>query len=111
MRKLLSLSSVASLACVLITPTVYAQVPGVTCQTVTVPMRDGTLLTTDIYMPAQPGKYPVLVQRNPYARLLGGGCFTGLLEAGLSFWPQNGYAVSHADGLGTFTRHVPFPLL
>jgi len=111
MRKLLSLSSVASLACVLITPTVYAQAPGVTCQTVTVPMRDGTLLTTDIYMPAQPGRYPVLVQRNPYARLLGGGCFTGLLEAGLSVWPQNGYVVVSQDVRGSFTSQGTFHLM
>jgi putative CocE/NonD family hydrolase len=29
-------------------------------------MRDGTLLRSDVYRPAAPGRYPVLVQRTPY---------------------------------------------
>jgi uncharacterized protein len=29
-------------------------------------MRDGTLLRSDVYRPAEPGRYPVLVQRTPY---------------------------------------------
>src|SRR4051794_15405063 len=29
-------------------------------------MRDGTLLRSDVYRPATPGRYPVLVQRTPY---------------------------------------------
>jgi uncharacterized protein len=29
-------------------------------------MRDGTLLRSDVYRPASPGRYPVLVQRTPY---------------------------------------------
>jgi len=33
---------------------------------VAVPMRDGTILYADIYRPAKPGKYPVIVTRTPY---------------------------------------------
>ncbi len=33
-------------------------------------MRDGTLLRADIYRPAEPGRYPVLVQRTPYNKEL-----------------------------------------
>ena len=33
---------------------------------VAVPMRDGTLLYTDIYRPEGPGPFPVLLQRTPY---------------------------------------------
>jgi putative CocE/NonD family hydrolase len=29
-------------------------------------MRDGTQLSTDVYRPAAPGRYPVLLQRTPY---------------------------------------------
>jgi predicted acyl esterase len=28
--------------------------------------RDGTRLSLDVYMPAEPGSYPVLVTRTPY---------------------------------------------
>jgi predicted acyl esterase len=30
------------------------------------PMRDGTILRADVYRPASPGSYPVLIQRTPY---------------------------------------------
>lgn len=33
---------------------------------VAIPMRDGVKLYADIYMPAAPGKYPVIVTRTPY---------------------------------------------
>jgi putative CocE/NonD family hydrolase len=113
MRKLCSIATVPEITLALIAPllalpaSVYAQVPSVTCQTVMVPMRDGTLLTSDVYMPAQPGKYPVVLQRNPYARLSGGGCFVGG-EAGLGYWPQNGYVAINQDVRGTFTSQGTF---
>src|SRR5213593_3120516 len=41
----------------------------VTIQTgVPVRMRDGVTLIADIYQPAAPGKFPVLLQRTPYNR-------------------------------------------
>ena len=30
------------------------------------PMRDGVLLSSDIYLPQKEGKYPVILQRTPY---------------------------------------------
>src|SRR5262249_20438406 len=33
-----------------------------------IPMRDGTRLATDLYMPIQPGIYPVLLERSPYGK-------------------------------------------
>ncbi|MCC6945774.1 MAG: CocE/NonD family hydrolase [Thermomicrobiales bacterium] len=33
---------------------------------VPVPMSDGTILYADVYRPAGPGKYPVILQRTPY---------------------------------------------
>lgn len=33
-----------------------------------VPMRDGTLLSADVYRPAAPGQYPVLLARTPYTK-------------------------------------------
>ncbi|HEV2500040.1 MAG TPA: CocE/NonD family hydrolase [Terriglobia bacterium] len=35
-------------------------------QNVPVPMRDGVVLRADIYRPAAPGKFPVLLERTPY---------------------------------------------
>src|SRR4026208_441908 len=44
----------------------------VTVQTGTrVKMRDGISLVADIYRPATPGKFPVLLQRTPYNRTAG----------------------------------------
>ena len=37
---------------------------------VDVPLRDGTRLRADVYRPANPGKYPVLLQRTPYNKEL-----------------------------------------
>lgn len=37
---------------------------------VAAPMRDGTLLRADVYRPAGPGRYPVLIQRTPYNKEL-----------------------------------------
>lgn len=37
---------------------------------VVVPMRDGTPLKADVYRPASPGRYPVLLQRTPYNKEL-----------------------------------------
>ena len=34
---------------------------------VAIPMRDGVKLYADVYRPAKPGKYPVLVSRTPYS--------------------------------------------
>lgn len=35
---------------------------------VPIPMRDGTRLATDLYLPSAPGRYPVLLERTPYGK-------------------------------------------
>ena len=82
--------------------------PGVVCETIQVPMRDGTLLATDKYSPeGGSGKYPVVMARNPYGRLIGGGCFAGL-GAGLAAYAQNGYVALAQEARGTFRSQGPF---
>lgn len=80
---------------------------GVTCRTEQVPMRDGTLLGTDVYLPAAPGRYPVIMQRTPYGLRLGHGCFVGL-SANMAFWAENGYAAVTQDVRGTFRSEGTF---
>ena len=71
--------------------------PGVVCETVMVPMRDGTRLATDVYSPTAPGRYPVVMLRDPYTRGFGGGCFKGIGGGGfgpdtsLAIFAQHGY--------------------
>jgi putative CocE/NonD family hydrolase len=67
--------------------------PGVTCQTVSVPMRDGTLLSTDVYLPPKPGRYPVILERNPYAGPQDHGCFVPGFELPVSQFASHGYVV------------------
>src|SRR6266852_5753850 len=45
--------------------------------TVRVPMRDGTLLATDVYLPSGNGPWPVVLVRTPFGRT--------------SFWNSNPY--------------------
>ncbi|HQY31364.1 MAG TPA: CocE/NonD family hydrolase [Thermomicrobiales bacterium] len=37
---------------------------------VSIPMRDGVRLIADIYRPAKPGTWPVILQRTPYGRIM-----------------------------------------
>ncbi|CAN5437238.1 CocE/NonD family hydrolase [soil metagenome] len=45
--------------------------PGTTHETLMVPMRDGTKLATDTFIPPGPGPWPVLFTRGYYGRLAG----------------------------------------
>ena len=81
--------------------------PGVTCEEVQVPMRDGTLLTTDVYLPSAPGRYPVIMQRDPYGRAFGNGCFAGL-SAGVAPFAQQGYVGIDQQVRGTYTSQGSF---
>ena len=58
-------------------------------------------LVTDVYLPAAPGRYPVIVRRTPYGLRLGQGCFEGS-SAGMAFWAENGYVAVSQDVRGTF---------
>jgi predicted acyl esterase len=61
---------------------------------VPVSMRDGTILAADVYLPAQAGRYPVLLERSPYGKAGGKG-------AGVYFAPH-GYAVVIQDTRGRY---------
>ena len=74
---------------------------GVACHTEYAPMRDGTLLATDVYLPATPGRHPVIMQRTPYGLRLGHGCFAGI-SASVAFWAEHGYVGLTQDVRGTF---------
>jgi putative CocE/NonD family hydrolase len=66
-----------------------------------VPMRDGTILYADVYRPASPGRYPVLLQRTPYDKASHPAGFP-LRAAGL------GYAVVFQDTRGRFQSEGTF---
>jgi putative CocE/NonD family hydrolase len=83
-----------------------AATAGVTCTTQSVPMRDGTLLTTDIYKPPAAGTYPVILERTPYGTLFGFGCFSPEEQA-FSQWAAHGYVavLQEVRGTGTSGGH------
>jgi hypothetical protein len=83
------------------------QFPGVTCEEVQVPMRDGTLLSTDVYLPSVPGRYPVVMQREPYGRAFGDGCFSGISSEVATF-AQQGYVGIDQQVRGTYTSQGSF---
>src|SRR5262249_41916116 len=66
----------ACAVCLLLPPAVRGQVPKVGTsearfevvveKDILVPVRDGTRLALDLYRPATPDKYPVLLARTPY---------------------------------------------
>jgi hypothetical protein len=61
---------------------------------VMVPMRDGKRLATDIWLPAAPGRYPVLLARTPYLR-------TGLhLHEWARYFAAKGYVFAVQDTRG-----------
>ena len=67
-------------------------------ETVMVPMRDGTKLATDYYLPAGDGPFPVIVSRSPYARAQGQG-FGALFSAkGMAFVIQDTRGRGDSEG-------------
>jgi uncharacterized protein len=72
-----------------------AQPPAVRAELgVMVPMRDGVRLAADVWRPAPPGRYPVLLVRTPYLK-------TGLHLAEWGRWfAQRGYAFVVQDTRG-----------
>jgi uncharacterized protein len=59
-----------------------------------VPMRDGTRLSTTVYRPEAPGKYPVILIRTPYKK--------EMVELQAAFYARRGYAVAVQDCRGRF---------
>jgi putative CocE/NonD family hydrolase len=78
-----------------------AKAPGVTCEELRVPMRDGALLTTDVYRPFARGRYPVILQRQPYGFEDSYGCFTGDWSA-MARLAEHGYIGIDQEARGTF---------
>ncbi|MEA2529149.1 MAG: uncharacterized protein QOF01_3997 [Thermomicrobiales bacterium] len=68
-----------------------------------VPMRDGTVLYADVYRPAAPGKYPVLLQRTPYDKASGVGPGAFAVRAA-----GEGYAVVVQDTRGRWQSEGTF---
>lgn len=68
---------------------------------VRVPMRDGVALSANIYRPAKPGRYPVVVVRTPYTK-------TPNYDARGRWWASEGYVFivqdvrGRGDSDGTF---------
>jgi putative CocE/NonD family hydrolase len=72
--------------------------------TLMVPMRDGVELATDVYLPSQAGKFPVLVTRSPYNK-------NGESTRG-NFFARQGYVVVAQDTRGRYASHgEPYPLI
>ena len=71
------------------------------------PMRDGTRLRADVYLPEGPGPFPALVERTPYGK-----DNSPEMQVGApAFFARHGYAVVVQDVRGRFTsegRFVPF---
>jgi putative CocE/NonD family hydrolase len=63
---------------------------------VPVPMRDGVRLSTDVYLPDAPGRFPVVLIRTPYSNNV-----DYLVEDGV-FFARRGYAVVIQDVRGRF---------
>jgi uncharacterized protein len=66
-------------------------------------MRDGVNLLVDVYRPAAPGRYPVLIAASPYPRQIQNlGAPMGFIEAGASdFFVPRGYVHVIANCRGT----------
>jgi len=72
-------------------------------QNVPVAMRDGTVLRADVYRPAAPGPYPVLVYRTPYGKDGAATAYTTHLAA-----VARGYAVVLQDVRGRYASAGEF---
>ncbi len=74
---------------------------------VMVPMRDGVRLSTDIYRPAKPGKYPVLLVRDTYDN----GSWDKHIAVGYK-WAERGYVFIHQNVRGRYDSeggtHYPY---
>lgn len=70
---------------------------------VMVPMRDGTTLSTDVYRPADAGRYPVLLTRDPYDN----GSDDESIAEGYK-WAERGYVFIHQDVRGRYDSNGRF---
>ncbi len=68
-------------------------------------MRDGVVLRADVFRPAAPGKYPVILQRTPYNKNL---TTVGLLMFDVIRAAGEGYAVVIQDSRGRYSSEGEF---
>jgi uncharacterized protein len=71
---------------------------------VRVPMRDGVRLSTNIYRPDEPGRFPVLLMRCPYGNGVSG-------DPDANFFVKHGYAVVLQDTRGRYESEGIFEAL
>jgi putative CocE/NonD family hydrolase len=81
----------------------YDGTPVVVEHNVMVPMRDGVRLATDVYRPAAPGKYPVILARDPYDN----GSDDASVAEGHA-WARRGYVFLHQDVRGRYDSEGTF---
>ncbi|MCC6315328.1 MAG: CocE/NonD family hydrolase, partial [Thermomicrobiales bacterium] len=72
---------------------------------VPVTMRDSVILMTDVYRPDAPGRFPVLLQRTPYNKELGG---LALVQTDTFRALRHGYAVVIQDVRGRYRSEGDF---
>jgi putative CocE/NonD family hydrolase len=72
---------------------------------VPVRMRDGVVLSADVFRPAARGKYPVILQRTPYNKNL---TTVGLLMFDVIRAAGEGYAVVIQDSRGRYASEGEF---
>ncbi len=87
--------------------------PGVTCRSIKVAMRDGTRLSTEVYLPLRAGRYPVVMERTPYAdtaHRVVASCFNTTIynDVAIIAFAQAGYAGVSQDARGTYTSEGTF---
>lgn len=71
---------------------------------VAVPMRDGTVLRADVYLPAGGGRWPTLLERTPYSKDSSSEIQTGAPQ----YFASRGYAVMIQDTRGRFKSDGTF---
>lgn len=84
-----------------------AQTSDWTCHIESAPMRDGVRLATEVYLPAGPGPFPVVLTRSPYNRSApapGSNCD----NAQLIDFAENGYAALNQDVRGRYRSEGTF---
>jgi uncharacterized protein len=62
------------------------------------PMRDGVDLSSDIWVPKEPGRYPAILVRTPYIKA--GGDVANLVTPLATFYAEHGYVVVIQDTRG-----------
>lgn len=72
---------------------------------VPVPMRDGVVLRADVFRPALPGRYPVILQRTPYNKSL---TTIAMLMLDVIRTASEGYAVVIQDSRGRYASEGEF---